>query len=243
MVVHLYGQVCWSEELERIAEKNNLKIIEDNAQAIGADWNGIKTGNLGDAAGFSFYPGKNLGALGDAGAVTTKDPELADVVRALGNYGSREKYKNDHQGLNSRMDEIQAAFLSVKLKYLDAENQQRREVAQCYFENIKNPDIILPKIENNNSTIINYKDHVWHLYVIRHSKRDKLQKHLAEKGIQTLIHYPIPIHQQKAYINNFNIQLPITELIHNEVLSIPISPVLESKELKYIVDVLNDFKA
>ncbi|PMB25955.1 aminotransferase, partial [Fischerella thermalis CCMEE 5319] len=172
MVVHLYGQVCWSEELQTIAQKYQLKILEDNAQAIGAEWHGRKTGSLGDAAGFSFYPGKNLGALGDAGAVTTDDDALAEVVRALGNYGSKVKYVNDYQGLNSRLDEIQAAFLDIKLKYIDLENQCRREIAQYYCENIKHPAIILPMQNYLNSEIRNLQSHVWHLFVIRTAYRE-----------------------------------------------------------------------
>ena len=168
MVVHLYGRVSWSEELNTFAKTNNLKIIEDNAQAIGASWKGVKTGNLGDAAGFSFYPGKNLGALGDSGAVTTNDPELAKIIRAIANYGSLQKYVNDYPGLNSRMDEIQAAFLNIKLKHIDKENARRREIANYYITHIKNPKITLP-----NPGSIN--EHVWHLFVIRNKDRDQLQ--------------------------------------------------------------------
>jgi len=242
MLVHLYGQVCWSEELVQIAKKYNLKIIEDNAQAIGAEWNGIKTGNLGDAAGFSFYPGKNLGALGDAGAVTTNDDELAEVIRALGNYGSKQKYINEYLGLNSRIDEIQAAFLNVKLKYLDTENQRRREIAQLYCENIKNPSIILPEIRNPKSEIRNNPEHVWHLFVVRTIERNRLQQYLTDNSIQTLIHYPIPPHKQMAYREFNEFSLPITELIHNEVLSLPISPVLSNEEVFYIIDTINKYK-
>ena len=205
MVVHLYGQVCWSKELEAIAKKYNLKIIEDNAQAIGADYppqsdsltlsetitKPRKTGGLGDAAGFSFYPGKNLGALGDAGAVTTNDDTLAEVVRALGNYGSKQKYVNEYKGLNSRLDELQAAILDVKLKYLDAENQCRREIAQYYCENIKNEKLVLPSYSPFRGLGGN---HVWHLFVIRTTYRDELQQYLTDNGVQTLIHYPIPPH-------------------------------------------------
>ncbi len=242
MVVHLYGQVCWSEELEAIAKKHNLKIIEDNAQAIGAEWNGLKTGALGDAAGFSFYPGKNLGALGDAGAVTTNDCELAKAVRAIANYGSKVKYQNEYQGLNSRLDEMQAGFLDVKLKYLDAENQRRIEIARYYCENIKNKTIILPSTIDQ-SPITNHQslNHVWHLFVIRTSQRDKLQKHLSENGIQTLIHYPIPPHKQQAYKKWNNQSFPITEKIHQEILSLPISPVLSMDETQYIVEIINKF--
>lgn len=238
MVVHLYGQVCWSEELEYIAKKHNLKIIEDNAQAIGAEWNGRKTGSLGDAAGFSFYPGKNLGALGDAGAVTTKDDELAEVIRAIANYGSRQKYINEFQGLNSRMDEIQAAFLSVKLKYLDSENQRRREVAQYYCENIKHQEIILPTLNFEPSTL---NSHVWHLFVIRHPNRDHLQKYLTENGVQTLIHYPIPPHKQLAYGLWNGLSFPNTEKIHDEVLSLPMSPVLSENEVKLVTKTINNY--
>jgi dTDP-4-amino-4,6-dideoxygalactose transaminase len=235
MIVHLYGQAIFSTELKALAQKHNLKIIEDNAQAIGAAWQGIKTGNLGDAAGFSFYPGKNLGALGDAGAVTTNDDTLAKTIRALANYGSEEKYVNKYQGLNSRLDEMQAAVLDEKLKHLDAENSIRREVAQYYYENIKNPLIILPEIPSDGN------NHVWHLYVIRTPERDRLQKHLADNDIQTLIHYPIPPHKQQAYPQLNNLSLPITEQIHREVLSLPISPVLTTEEIQKVVDTIDNY--
>ena len=238
MVVHLYGRVCWSKELEQIAKKHNLKIIEDNAQAIGAKWENKRTGALGDAAGNSFYPGKNLGALGDAGAVTTNDEKLAKTIRAIANYGSEKKYYNIYQGLNCRMDEIQAAFLNVKLKYLDKENQGRREIAQYYIENITNSDIILPII-NNQSSIINNQLNVWHQFVIRTQKREQLQKYLNDKGIQTLIHYPLPPHKQKAYKELNNLSFPITEKIHNEVLSLPISAIMKTDDIKKIVDSIN----
>ncbi len=243
LVVHLYGQACWDENLYAIAEKYGLKIIEDNAQAIGAEWNSIKTGILGDAAGFSFYPGKNLGALGDSGAVTTNDDKLAEIIRALGNYGSKLKYINDYQGLNSRMDELQATFLAIKLKYLDAENQRRREIARFYCENINYADIILPVNPDffNTSQSIQKSSHVWHLFIIRHPKREKLQQYLNENGIQTLIHYPIPPHKQLAYKEWNNQRFQITEQISNEVLSLPISPVLEDSEAEYVVSVLNKF--
>lgn len=242
MVVHLYGQVCWGTKLEQLAKKYNLKIVEDNAQAIGAEWNGIKTGALGDAAGFSFYPGKNLGALGDAGAVTTNDDQLAEVVRALGNYGSKQKYVNEYQGLNSRLDEIQAAFLDIKLKYLNIENQRRREFAQYYYENIKHPDIILPY--QSNSSIFNHQSslsHVWHLFVIRIKDRNNLQKYLSDNGIQTLIHYPIPPHFQQAYKESCNLILPITELVHHEILSLPMSQNLLWHEVQHVTELINSF--
>ncbi|QEE51345.1 DegT/DnrJ/EryC1/StrS family aminotransferase [Flavobacterium alkalisoli] len=237
MVVHLYGQVAYSNLLTELAKKHNLKIIEDNAQSIGANWNGTKTGNLGDAAGLSFYPGKNLGALGDAGAVTTNDDELAKTIRTLANYGSQKKYVNQYKGLNSRLDEIQAAVLSVKLNYLEAENQKRREIAQYYSDNITNREIILPKV---NAITSNLK-HVWHLFVVRTQNRDKLQKHLSDNGVQTLIHYPTPPYQQEAYTEYSHLSFPITEQIHNEVLSLPISPVLTNEEIKTIVDILNSY--
>ena len=235
MVVHLYGQVCWSKELEALAKKHNLKIIEDNAQAIGAFWNGTKTGNLGDAAGFSFYPGKNLGALGDAGAVTCKDDLLGRTIRTLANYGSEEKYINKYQGLNSRLDEIQAAVLDVKLKYIDAENDKRRKIAERYCAEIKNPKITLPQIPEKS------KEHVWHLFVIRTANRAELQTYLLENGIQTLIHYPIPPHKQRAYKYWNNLSFPITEKIHDEVLSLPISPVMEEEDVQKVIEVLNNF--
>lgn len=229
MVVHLYGRVCWSDKLEQLAKKYDLKIIEDNAQAIGAKWNGIRTGNLGDAAGFSFYPGKNLGALGDSGAVTTKDKNLTCVVRALANYGSSQKYVNQYRGLNSRMDEIQAAFLNVKLPYVDLEIANRRALANHYLECINNPEIILPDAG------LNY-EHVWHLFVIRTKKRDSLQKYLLEKGIQTLIHYPIPPHLQEAYkyLGYKKGDFPITEQIADTCLSLPLWPGLKKEEVEFI---------
>jgi dTDP-4-amino-4,6-dideoxygalactose transaminase len=234
MVVHLYGSVCWSEELEFLAKKNNLKLIEDNAQAIGARWKSIRTGNLGDAAGFSFYPGKNLGALGDSGAVTTKDVDLAKAIRTLANYGSSQKYVNQYQGLNSRMDEIQAAFLNVKLRYVDSETQRRQEIADYYIENINNDKIILPSEGE-------VGEHVWHLFVIRTSKRDELQIYLQENGIQTLIHYPTPPHLQECYVDFNNFAFPITEQIHNEVISLPISPVMSNEEVEKVVLFLNKY--
>lgn len=235
MVVHLYGQVCWSEELEALAKKYQLKIIEDNAQAIGAEWNGIKTGNLGDAAGFSFYPGKNLGALGDAGAVTCKDSLLAKTISALANYGSEEKYINKYQGLNSRLDEIQASVLDVKLKYIDADNEKRRKIAERYCAEITNPKIIHPQLPKNSV------EHVWHLFVIRTSKRNQLQKYLLENDIQTLIHYPIPPHKQKAYKYYNHLSFAITEKIHEEVLSLPMSPVMTEDEVGQVIEIINRF--
>lgn len=241
LVVHLYGQVCWSDELESIAKKHNLKIIEDNAQAIGAEYSSKlvakkKTGALGHAAGFSFYPGKNLGALGDAGAVTTNDDELAIMVRTLGNYGSKQKYVNEYQGLNSRLDEIQAAILDVKLKYVDVETARRREIAKYYLENITNDKILLPSTTGFDTK------HVWHLFVIRCIERNRLQQYFTENGVQTLIHYPIPPHYQICYKEWKRMNLPNTELIHREVLSLPISPVLYSEEVVKVVELLNKWK-
>ena len=236
MIVHLYGQVAFSEDFKALANKYSLKIVEDNAQAIGAEWQGTKTGNLGDATGFSFYPGKNLGALGDAGAVTTNNNLLAQTIRTLANYGSEEKYVNKYQGLNSRLDEMQAAVLDTKLKYLDTENERRREIAQYYIENINNPLIVLPELPSYP------KNHVWHLFVIRTQERDRLQKYLLDNQIQALIHYPVPPHKQQAYPQLNGLSLQITEKIHREVLSLPISPVLTQKEINKVADTVNSYK-
>ena len=236
MTVHLYGQISFNEELKKIAVKNNLKIIEDNAQAIGAKYKNLNSGNLGDAAGFSFYPGKNLGALGDSGAVTTNDKELAKMIRAIANYGSEVKYENKFSGLNSRMDEIQAGILSVKLKYLDDENAKRKGIAQYYLNHINNPKIILPEIINGN-----IDSHVWHLFVIRTERRDELKEYLEINNVQTVIHYPIPPHKQKCYEKLNNLKFEITEKIHKEVLSLPISPILSEKDMVTIVDLINKF--
>lgn len=235
LIVHLYGRTVFSDTLKELAEKYQLKIIEDNAQAIGAEWKGKKTGSLGDAAGFSFYPGKNLGALGDAGAVTTNDENLAKTIRALSNYGSDQKYVNIYQGLNSRLDEIQAAVLGVKLKYIDEENMIRKKIAEKYISEISNPKIILPEKP------IDEKEHVWHLFVVRTQNRNDFQKYLTENGIQTLVHYPIPPHKQQAYKNLNSLSFPISEKIHDEVLSLPISPVMESDEVTKVIESLNLF--
>jgi len=234
LTVHLYGQNSIDQQMLDICEKHNLKLIEDGAQSHGALWNGKVSGGIGDAAGHSFYPGKNLGALGDAGAVTTNDAALANVISALRNYGSHEKYKNKYQGLNSRLDEIQAAFLNVKLKYIQKDIDERRRVANYYLENIKNPNITLPKV-------LEQDGHVWHLFVIRTSKREALQKYLSENGIQTLIHYPIPPHKQEAYKEFKKLSFPVTEHIHNEILSLPLSAVISKKKLNKIVSKINNF--
>ena len=233
--VHLYGQTCEMDKINEIAKKYNLKVIEDSAQSHGAYFQDKRSGNLGDASGFSFYPGKNLGALGDGGAVTTNDEELANTIKALGNYGSHKKYENLYKGVNSRLDEMQAAMLRVKLKYLDEESNKRREIANYYLENIKNNKLILPTVRTEDN-------HVWHLFVIRFSKRDELQKYLSDNGIQTLIHYPIPPHKQNAYKEWNNESYPVSEQIHDEVMSFPISGVQSFEDTKKIIRKINEFK-
>lgn len=235
MTVHLYGQTAYHEKLKEIALKHGLKIIEDNAQAIGAEFNGVKTGNLGDAAGFSFYPGKNLGALGDGGAVTTNDNVLAATVRALANYGSNKKYENAYKGLNSRLDELQAAILDVKLSYLDKDNEKRRTIAKRYITEIKNDKIILPSLPENDLR------HVYHLFVIRTAKRTELQKFLSDNGVHSIIHYPIPPHQQECYKELNHLSFPITEQLSQEVLSLPISQVMTPEEVDHVIETLNRF--
>lgn len=236
LAVHLYGQVANMERINEIASKFNLKVIEDAAQAHGAILKGKRTGNLGDAAGFSFYPGKNLGALGDGGAITTNDDELALKIRALRNYGSHVKYENEFKGVNSRLDEVQAAILKVKLEKLDRDNSYRQKIAGRYMEEINNSKISLPRISNGD-----LNSHVWHLFVIRTDNRDDLQEYLKNNGVQTVIHYPIPPHKQKAYEELVGLELPITELIHKEVLSLPISPVLEEEEVTKIIELINKY--
>tara|TARA_B110000902_G_scaffold247010_1_gene302649 strand:- start:366 stop:1463 length:1098 start_codon:yes stop_codon:yes gene_type:complete len=234
LTVHLYGQISIDQQILDLCSKYNLKLIEDGAQSHGATWNDKISGGIGDAAGHSFYPGKNLGALGDAGAVTTNDQVLAKTIAAIRNYGSEKKYENIYRGLNSRLDEIQAAFLNVKLKYIQKDIEARREVANYYLENIKNPEILLP-------TMLSEEGHVWHLFVIRTKKRVELQKHLSDNGIQTLIHYPIPPHKQEAYEAYNNLSFPITEQIHEEVLSLPLSAIITKEDMNKIVKVLNDY--
>ncbi|MCX2719852.1 DegT/DnrJ/EryC1/StrS family aminotransferase [Lentiprolixibacter aurantiacus] len=235
LTVHLYGQNSIDDQMLEICQKHNLFLVEDNAQAQGGVWKGKLTGGIGDAAGHSFYPGKNLGALGDAGAVTTNDKELYQTVKALRNYGSHKKYENIYQGLNSRLDEIQAAFLNVKLKYLPKEIEKRREIAEQYLKGITNPLVVLPLVPDP-------QQHVWHLFVIRNNNRLKLQQILLESGVQTLIHYPIPPHKQGAYSNFNENHYPITEQIHREVLSLPMSPVLTDKEVQEVIQLINKFK-
>lgn len=239
MVVHLYGQVCEMDKLIKISKEYNLKIIEDSAQAHGAIYNGKRAGNLGDVSGFSFYPGKNLGALGDGGAITTNDDKLAEAIKAYRNYGSQQKYVNKYLGLNSRLDEIQATILRVKLKDLDADNQIRREMAEYYCKNITNSKIILPV--RSHQLPVTMKNHVFHLFVIRCKDRDHFQKYLTDKGIQTIIHYPIPPHKQEAYSELNNLVFPITEKIHKECLSLPLSPSLKNDQIEYIVNTINAY--
>jgi dTDP-4-amino-4,6-dideoxygalactose transaminase len=234
LIVHLYGQCAYTDRLRELCKKYNLKLIEDNAQAHGCMFNNQKTGSLGDAAGHSFYPGKNLGALGDAGAITTSDEELARVVRTLANYGSQEKYVFKYCGRNSRLDEIQAAILDVKLKYLDNDIAIRKEVAKYYIDNIKNPKIITPTVRDWNA-------HVFHIFTIRCKQRNALQKFLVDNGVQTIIHYPIPPHKQECYKDWNRLSFPITEQIHNEELSLPMSPVMKIEEIKKVVDILNEW--
>ena len=235
MTVHLYGRIAYNDKLGEICKKYGLKLMEDCAQSHGCAWKGIKTGALGDAAAHSFYPAKNLGALGDAGAVTTNDQELASVIRALANYGSPQKYIFKYVGMNSRMAETDAAVLDVKLKYLDEDNQARQKLAAYYYENIKNPLITLPKrIADENN--------VYHQFPIFCEKRDELQAFMKENGIQTLIHYPIPPHKQECYKTWNNCSYPITEKIHAQELSIPMNQVLKRLEAKLIVDSLNSFR-
>lgn len=232
--VHLYGQLADMNAITQIAETHDLLILEDSAQAHGASMNGKRAGNWGNASAFSFYPGKNLGALGDAGVITTNDKELANTLLALRNYGSHEKYKNLFQGVNSRLDEIQAAMLNVKLPHLDTEIAHRRKIAKAYLQGVNNPKIILP-ISRNESA------HVWHVFVIRCEQRDALQKYLADNGIQTLIHYPIPPHQQQAYKEWKDLSYPLSEKIHTEVLSLPIGPTLSLDSVKNIIEICNNF--
>ena len=235
MVVHLYGQAVQMQKIWDLAKKYNLKVFEDAAQAHGAIYQGKRTGNLSDAAAFSFYPGKNLGCLGDGGAVTTNDEKIYNKIKALANYGSDRKYHNLYKGLNSRLDEIQAAVLDVKLPYLDEDNNKRREIAKYYRDNIKNPQIILPKTYDEQAAI-------WHVFVVRTKNRDEFQKYLADNGIQTLIHYPTPPHKQPAYAEWNNLSFPITEEIHKTIRSLPMSPVMSQEEVQKVVDVVNDWK-
>ena len=233
--VHLYGQLCEMKAINEIAQKHNLLVIEDAAQAHGSQFSeNEKAGNLSHASAFSFYPGKNLGALGDGGAITTNDDELAEVLFSMRNYGSKVKYENEIIGVNSRLDELQAAFLNVKLKQLDSENEFRRSMAKRYLSEIKNEKIIMPSWDLS-------QNHVFHLFVIRTSNRLELQNFLKENGIETMIHYPIPPHKQKALSNWNNLSFPITEKIHDEVLSIPLNSGLKASEIQHIITILNQY--
>lgn len=237
IAVHLYGQPADMDEIKTVAKKYDIKVIEDAAQAHGALYKGEKTGGLGDAAGFSFYPGKNLGALGDAGAVVTNDKELAEKIRAIGNYGSNKKYYNLYKGTNSRLDEIQAAFLRIKLRRLEQWNDDRRRISQKYLDGIDNTSIIKP-LE------LEHTMHVWHLFAIRTEKRDELQKYLKSQGIDTLIHYPVPMHLQQAY-RDLGLEkgsLLLAEKISKEVLSLPIWYGMLDSEVEYVIEIVNSFK-
>lgn len=234
LIVHLYGQCAYNAQIADICARHNLLLVEDNAQAHGCLYDGRKTGSLGNAAGHSFYPGKNLGALGDGGAVTTSDAELAQCIRALANYGSSKKYVFKYVGRNSRLDEVQAAVLDVKLKYLDADNARRKEVAQMYLQGIKNPKIILPQLPDADA-------HVFHIFPILCEERDRLQAYLTELGVQTIIHYPIPPHKQECYKEWNDREYPITERIHTQELSLPISPVITDAEVQQVIDIINQF--
>ena len=239
-IVHLYGRNAYTDKIGELCKRYNLKLIEDNAQAHGCTFQGKRTGSLGDAAGHSFYPGKNLGALGDAGAVTTNDAELAAAIRALANYGSQKKYVFRYMGRNSRLDEIQAAVLDVKLRYLDEDNKHRKEVAKLYYEGLTNPLVVLPKRLHD-------AECVYHLFpvLVKNGKRDALHDYLQEHGVGTVIHYPIPPHKQECYSketwNTPMLSLPITEQIHNDELSLPIGPCIKRKEVDYLIAVLNSF--
>ncbi len=233
MPVHLYGQPADMDSINEIALRHGLKVFEDAAQAHGAKYKGRRVGGLGEAAGFSFYPGKNLGAFGDGGAVTTNDDDLAEKIRILGNYGSRVKYHNEVKGFNSRLDELQAAMLRVKLKKLDEWNERRKLIAAQYMINLCNTNLLL-------STIPEWADPVWHLFVVRSKHRDQLQKQLTDIGIGTMIHYPIPPHHQLAYVEYNHNSFPVTQTIQNEVLSLPISPTIP---LNYVNNVVQGIKS
>lgn len=234
LIVHLYGRCAYTHRIGDLCKKYNLKLVEDNAQAHGCRFESQKTGAIGDAAGHSFYPGKNLGAFGDAGAVTTNDAQLAETIRALANYGSQKKYVFKYTGRNSRLDEVQAAVLDVKLKYLDEDNAHRQKNANYYYDHICNPQIILP-------TRLSDENNVYHLFPVLCERRDELQAYLTKNEVQTLIHYPIPPHKQECYSQWKDLSFPITEQIHQQELSLPISPVMDMKEAESVVDLLNQF--
>ena len=235
MPVHLYGQIAPMEAIYSISNSHDLLIIEDAAQAHGATHtNGKRAGNLGHAAGFSFYPTKNLGALGDAGAVTTNDASLATAIKKLRNYGSSSKYVNEFLGVNSRLDEIQASFLSVKLPVLDSDNSERRDIARAYIKGIANPKVVLPAYDG-------LKNHVFHLFVVQVATRDHFQDYLKNKGIGTLIHYPIPPHHQQALKEFATLQFPVSEKIHQQVISLPMSPLMTQAQIEKVINVVNAY--
>lgn len=235
LLVHLYGRCAYTERIGSFCERNGLKLIEDNAQAHGCRYGKVRTGSIGDAAGHSFYPGKNLGAFGDGGAITCRDPELAAVVRSLANYGSSRKYVFDFCGRNSRLDEIQAAVLRVKLRHLDDDNAYRRSVADCYRENLRNPKVQQPEE-------LPAEENVFHLYPVFCNERDRLQCWLSENGVGTVIHYPIPPHRQKCYRRWNSLSLPVTERIHREELSLPMGPVITKEQVLRVAELVNAFK-
>lgn len=236
MIVHLYGRCAHTERIGEICRQHHLKLIEDNAQAHGCRYRGCRTGSLGDAAGHSFYPGKNLGALGDGGAVTTDDEELARIVRALANYGSEKKYVFAYRGLNSRLDEIQAAVLDVKLSHLEDDLRLRKEAARYYIDHIRHPEVVVPQVSD-------WESHVFHIFPVLAARRDALQAYLTQQEIQTLVHYPVPPHKQACYAEWASLSLPVTEDIHARELSLPMSPALTRAELAYVVDAINRFEA
>lgn len=240
VAVHLYGQLAPMQEIMAIGDENKLLVLEDSAQAHGATIDGKRAGNWGHASGFSFYPGKNLGALGDAGAITTNDHELAQTVRALGNYGSHKKYENLYQGLNSRLDEMQAALLRVKLPHLDAETRVRQEIAVAYAQGITNPLLLMPIDRDAKVDALGH--HAFHLFVVRVKQRAAFQAHLKAAGIDTLIHYPIPPHQQQAYKGYNGLKLPLTEAIHQEVVSLPMGPTMPMDQVQQVVAACNAYR-
>lgn len=236
LVVHLYGQLANMPEIMDLANEFGLLVLEDSAQSHGASINGKRAGSWGHASGFSFYPGKNLGALGDAGGVTTSDEELAETVRALGNYGSRKKYENIYQGVNSRLDEIQAAILRIKLRYLDDEIDSRKKIAMRYLSGIENDKVCLPSVDYSNSI----ERHVFHLFVVLTEARDKLIKYLDDFGVKSLIHYPIPPYRQNAYSNLYKIH-PLSDKLHSNVLSLPIFPTMTSAQVDDVINIINGY--
>ena len=235
MVVHLYGRCAYTEKIGELCRQHGLKLVEDNAQAHGCIYKlCTRTGSLGDAAGHSFYPGKNLGALGDGGAVTTNDTALADCVRALANYGSQQKYVFRYRGRNSRLDELQAAILDMKLRHLDDDNRRRQQIASYYYDHIQHPLVQLPQRLDDSQN-------VYHIFPVLCTERDRLQQHLREQGVETLIHYPIPPHRQQCYSDWSTLQLPVTERIHNQELSLPMSPAMTDEEAQKVVEAINSF--